>query len=169
MLAPDIDLIDRGGVSTPANPKASLPEFMPPIHQKRSGTTYKKECEAERRVCRTPQARLPFSTIIFDRAGSPLERLPGARNRSCCTCSESLEYCSELRILLLHLQLSPRRFGVRQRVDDITLGPRDLRCSLEIRERLVDLALLEQELRQGADSDIAFRIHCSLVSIYLLG
>lgn len=57
-----------------------------------------------------------------------------------------------------YLQLRSRRLGVRQGVDDLALGSRQLRCALKVLERLGDLALLQEQLRHRGDGNIALGI-----------
>lgn len=72
------------------------------------------------------------------------------------------ETACELRVLLLDLKLRPRRLGVGKRVNNLALGSRKLSRPLEERERLGNLALLEEKLGHGGNSNIALGVDCNL-------
>lgn len=81
----------------------------------------------------------------------------------CCRRTHALTHAvqlsRELRVILLHLDLSPCRLRVREGVNDLSGSSRQLGRSLEILECLGDLALLQEKLRHRSNSDIALRIN----------
>lgn len=73
--------------------------------------------------------------------------------------ANALESAGELRVLLLHLQLRPRSLGVGQRVHDLALRPGELCRALEVLQRFGHLALLQQQLGHGCDSNITLGVN----------
>ena len=73
--------------------------------------------------------------------------------------THTLQLAGQFRVLLLHLDLRAGGLGVRQRVDQLALGARQLRRPLKVPQRLRHLALLQQQLRHGRDRDVAFGVN----------
>ena len=69
-----------------------------------------------------------------------------------------------MRVLLLDLELCAGSLGVRKGVDNFTLSAGELGGALEVLEGVGDLALLQEELSHGSDSDVAFGVDCRIVS-----
>ena len=65
---------------------------------------------------------------------------------------------SQLRVLLLDLQLGAGGLRVGDGVDDLALCAGQLGGALEVLEGLGDLALLQEQLGHGADGDIALGV-----------
>ena len=130
------------------------------------------------RTALVPEPFAPISTIItgsttcyriinFALPGTPHSsfalalRAPFLRSRE--TSTHSLQSAGKLRILLLDLELGSGGLGVGECVDDLALGSRQLSGTLKVLQGLVDLALLEEELGHGGNSDIALWVDCSLL------
>jgi hypothetical protein len=69
-----------------------------------------------------------------------------------------LQTSRQLRILLRHLELRARRFGIRQCIHNLTLGPRQFGGAFKVLEGLGYFALLKEELRHRRHGNIAFRV-----------
>lgn len=67
---------------------------------------------------------------------------------------------SQLRVLLLDLQLGAGGLGVGDGVDDLGLGASEFGGTLEVLEGLRDLALLQEQLGHGANGDITLGVNC---------
>lgn len=79
--------------------------------------------------------------------------------------THGLQSRSQLGVLFLNLQLGPCGLGVRDGVDDLGLCPGQLGGSLEILQRLRNLALLQEELGDCSHGNVAFGIdYTGLVS-----
>ena len=74
------------------------------------------------------------------------------------TTAHALELAGKLGVVLLHLDLCPRGLGVGKGVDEFALGTGELGGALEELEGLDNLALLEEELGHGGDSNIALGV-----------
>lgn len=61
-------------------------------------------------------------------------------------------------VFLLHLQLGAGSFRIRDGVGDLRLGAGQFGGTLEVLERLGNLALLQEKLGQGADGNVAFGV-----------
>lgn len=74
------------------------------------------------------------------------------------TCTHALQPAGQLRVLLLYLELRTCRLGIRQCIDNLTLGSRKFGRTFEILQCLSDFALLQEQLRHSGNSNVAFRI-----------
>jgi hypothetical protein len=76
-----------------------------------------------------------------------------------CHRSSSGQFARQLGILFLNRDLSPRGFGIRQRIDEFSLGTRKLGSTLKILQGVGDLALLQQQLGHRRNSDITLCVN----------
>lgn len=72
--------------------------------------------------------------------------------------THGVEASSQLRVLLLDLQLGAGGLGIGDGVDDLGLGTGELSSPLEVLQGLRDLALLQEKLGHGANGDITLRV-----------
>lgn len=66
---------------------------------------------------------------------------------------------SQLRVLLLDLQLGAGGLGVRDGVDDLGLGASKLGGPFKVFESLRDLALLQKQLGHGANGNVTLGVN----------
>lgn len=74
------------------------------------------------------------------------------------TTAHALELASELRVVLLNLDLCPRGLGIGKGVDKLAFGTGELGGALEELEGFDDLALLEEELGHGGNGNVALGV-----------
>lgn len=74
--------------------------------------------------------------------------------------THGVEAGSQLRVLLLDLQLGAGGLGIGDGVDDLGLGASELGGTLEVLEGLRDLALLQEQLGHGANGNITLGVNC---------
>lgn len=85
-------------------------------------------------------------------------RIKLSHRRAAHTGAHTLQFGSELRVLLLDLELGPGSFGVRQGVHDLAFGPAELGGALEILQGIDDLALLQEQLGHRCNGDVALGV-----------